>query len=368
MPDALDLVTNELRQLRSFAKRRLAQPHGQQLREYLDGVRWEDSARGRLLVPEEMSLGFHTPWWVHYGEEQRLALNHWIYMLMYYRISDGERFVVLANAAVADFLQGLEPEVAGLLRLEVEEELDHIEAFERVRAVLTRLHGVEGLRMPVKPLRPYLVAPRTLRFLTRHFGADFLAAYYLGRGIVNHLGKAFETQVEAVDGGTSALARMSHLHTVDENRHMAVSRMMAACAHGLVERRRHTSALYEALHHALQNVMVTYTLSDRLTKSQERAMSSHVLPRMRALREVPREQLEATIDAHFTGLNGLERVRNTFMPRFNQRLMERACLDPGDKRDWFELITSMQGNLRYFPGDYVPGMGVRNDSFQEAEG
>ena len=363
----MDFVASDLRQLRSFAKRRLAQPHGPQLCRFLEGVRWEDTPRDRLLVPEELSLGFHTPWWALYGEEQRLALNHWIYMLMYYRISDGERFVVVTNDAVADFLQEIDPDVAQLLRLESDEERDHIAAFERVRAVLTRHHGVEGLRMPVKPLRPHIVSTRTMRFLLRHFGADFVVSYYLGRGIVNHLGKAFETQVETLDGGATALARLAHLHTVDENRHMAVSRMMAACTHGLVERRRNTGPLYEALHQALQNVMVTYTLSDRLTKRQERAMSLHVLPRMRALRDVPREQLEATIDAHFTGLNGLERARNVFMPRFNQRLLERACLTFDEKRDWFELITSLQGNLRYFPHHYVPGIGTVERSFLESE-
>lgn len=346
----------ESRQLRAFARRRLAEPHAKTLCSLLEGESWEDAAQGRLLVPEELSLGFHTPWWTHYGEEQRLALNHWVYMLMYYRISDGERFVVLANPLVADLLQHAEPEVADLLRLEAAEEVDHISAFERVRAVLTRLHGVEHLRMPVKPLRRHLVSARTVRFLVQHFGADFVASYYLGRGLVNHLGKAFETRVEEVDGGRSLFARLSHHHTVDENRHMAVSRMMAACTYTLVERRRHTSLLYEALHHAMQHVIVTYTLSDRITKAQERAMSLLVLPRMRALRHVPREQLEATIDAHFTGLNGLERARNQFIPRFNQRLIERACLSPEDKRDWYELITSLQGNLRYFPAGYVPGL------------
>src|SRR5512145_3337491 len=98
-----------------------------------------------------MSLGFYTPFWADYTEAQRLALNHWVYILKYYRISDGERFVLPTNACVADFLQGVDPEVAGLLRLEVEEERDHIAAFERVLAGLARHHGFEGVRMPVKP-------------------------------------------------------------------------------------------------------------------------------------------------------------------------------------------------------------------------
>jgi hypothetical protein len=170
------------------------------------------------------------------------------------------------------------------------------------------------------------------------------------------MGKAFETKVADLDEGAGPIAGLARFHTVDENRHMAVSRMMAACTYALVSRRGHTGPLYEALNHALQHSTITYTLSDQLTKTQERAMSRLVLPRMTALRSVPRERLEATIDAHFTGLSGMERAKNAYMPRFNQRLLERACLSPEEKRDWFELITALQGNLRFFPEGYVPGL------------
>lgn len=348
-------VPDELQQLRTFAKRRLANPHGQQLCHYLDGVAWEEALHDSLLVPEDMSLGFYTPFWSDYTEAQRLALNHWVYILKYYRISDGERFVIATNECVADFLQGVDPEVAGLLRLEVAEERDHIAAFERVRAGLARHHGFEGVRMPVKPLRALVTSPRTLRFFLRHFGVDFVVTYYLGRGLVNHMGKAFETKVADLDIGHPAFKGISRHHTVDENRHMAVSRMMAACAYALVSRRSHTSPLYEVLNQNMREAVVGYTLSDRLTKEQERSMSRLVLPRMRALRDVPAERLEATIDAHFTGLSGMERAKNTYMPRFNQRLLDRACLSPEEKRDLFELIRSLQGNLRFFPEGYVPG-------------
>jgi hypothetical protein len=347
--------SEELQQLRHFAKRRLANPHGQQLCHYLDGAAWEEALHDRLLVPEEMSLGFYTPFWADYTEEQRLALNHWVYLMKYYRISDGERFVIEANLAVVDFLQELEPEVAGLLRLESEEERDHIAAFERVRAGASRRHGFEWMRMPVKPLRKVVISPRTLRFLLRHFGADFIATYYLGRGLLNHQGKGFETQVASLHHGHPAFTGLSRFHTVDENRHMAVSRMMAASTYTLVSRRAHTGPLYEALNQALRHTVVGYTLSARLTLQQERAMSLLVLPRMRALRGVPRERLEATVDAHFSGVSGMQRAENAYMPRFNQRLVERACLSLEEKQALVALIRSLQGNLRFFPEGYVPG-------------
>jgi hypothetical protein len=49
----------ELKRLRAFATRRLANPHGQQLGQYLDGVDWQVALADRALVPWEMSLAPH---------------------------------------------------------------------------------------------------------------------------------------------------------------------------------------------------------------------------------------------------------------------------------------------------------------------
>ena len=91
-----DVAVDELGRLRAFARRRLANPHGQQLCHHLDQTPWEASLADAPLVPWEMSLGFHTAAWRGLSDEQRLALNHWTYVMMYFRIGDGERFVVLS--------------------------------------------------------------------------------------------------------------------------------------------------------------------------------------------------------------------------------------------------------------------------------
>jgi len=361
----VSLALEEMRKLRHFARRRLANPHGQQLCHYLDGVPWERALDDRLLVPWEMSLGYHTPRWATFREEERLALNHWTYAMMYFRISDGERFAVVANRAIAEALAPDEPELASLMRLESDEEVDHIAAFGRVWAALQRRHGFGAVRMPVKPLRPLLVSERSVRFLVRAFGADFVATYYLGRGLVNHMGKAFETRVADLSEGAPALTKLSMLHTVDENRHMAVSRMMAACTYALLERRSQRGALYEALHQAMQQVTIRYTFSDRITTAQERAMSHRVLPLMATLRRIPRDTLAATIDAHFEGVTGIEHAKNAFMPRFNQRLLDRACLTPEDKQTWFSLLVSLQRNLRFFPEGYTPAAAEGAPAFED---
>lgn len=348
------LAEDELARLRGFAAKRLANPHGQQLCHALDAAPPEPAFDGPL-VPWDMSLGFHTPHWSGLSDAERLALNHWTYVMMYFRIGDGERFVVRVNEAVAEALAGAEPELAGLLRLEVHEEVDHIAAFARVLDALRRHHGMTSLRLPVKPLRPLLVSRPAVRFLVGAFGADFVITYFLGRGLVNHMGKAFETQVARLDGGRGPLARLSMLHTVDENRHMAVSRMMAACTYSLLGERQRRSALYEALNEAMQRTTVRHTFSDRLTTGQERAMSLRALPQMKALARRPAAELHALVDAHFAGVTGIERAKNEYMPRFNQRLLDRAGLRPDEKRAWHRLLVSLQRNLRFFPEGYEPG-------------
>ncbi|MDP3235583.1 MAG: hypothetical protein Q8N26_22555 [Myxococcales bacterium] len=355
----------ELKRLRAFATRRLANPHGQQLGQYLDGVDWQVALRDRALVPWEMSLGFHTPFWTGFSEEQQLALNHWAYAMMYFRIGDGERFVVCTNSVVADLVHSFEPELAGLLRLETNEEIDHIAAFGRVFAAVQQRHGFLAAKMPVKPLRPLLVSKPFVRFLVATFGADFVVTYYFGRGLVNHMGKAFETRVATLAEGSPALTKLSMLHTVDENRHMAVSRMMAACGYELLHRKRTSSALYEAANHVMQRTVVQYTFSDRITTGQERAMSQRMVPQMTTLAGIDRQTLRACIDAHFDGVTGIEHAKNEFMPKFNQRLMERACLSGDEKRMWFDLLNSLQRNLQFFPAGWRPGDGLVTEAFDD---
>ena len=358
-----DIAVEELARLRGFARRRLANPNGQQLCHHLDQTRWEAAIADAPLAPWEMSLGYHTPYWATLDEEQRLALNHWTYVMMYFRIGDGERFVVLVNAAICEFLAEVDPEVASLMKLESHEEVDHIAAFMRVLDAVRRRHQMASLRLPVKPLRPLIVSKPSVRFLIRTFGADFITTYFLGRGIVNHMGKAFETRVADLPDATP-LTRLSMLHTVDENRHMAVSRMMAACTYQLLEKRASRSALYQAAHEAMQRATITYTFSDRITTGQERAMSHRAVPQMKALGRLPKKTLTELVDAHFDGVTGLEHAKNEFMPKFNQRLLDRAGLSLEEKRTWFQLLTSLQRNLRFFPEGYQPGTSVE-EAFDE---
>lgn len=361
----VSVAVEELSRLRGFAARRLANPHGQQLCVYLQQHDWRAKLKDTPLAPWNLSLGFDTPYWSQLNDAQRLALNHWAYVMMYFRIGDGERFVIATNEAIAGWLHALDAPIADLMRLETHEERDHVAAFATVMSAVCELNGLEGVRMPVKPLRPLIVSKPVVKFLTRFFGADFVTTYFLGRGLVNHMGKAFETRV-AAQPDVTPLTRLSLLHTVDENRHMAVSRMMAACTYQLVDERRSRNPLYAALNEAMQRTTITYTFSDDITTGQERAMSHRAVPKLKALASLPGDTLRALVDAHFDGITGLERAKNDFMPKFNQRLLERAGLTHEEKQYWFELLVSLQRNLRFFPDGYVPGTSVAEAFDDEA--
>ncbi len=140
--------------------------------------------------------------------------------------------------------------------------------------------------------------------------------------------------------------------------------MMAAWTYQLLERRAHRHPLYAAMYEAMQRATITYTFSDRITTGQERAMSHRAVPQMKALRALGHETLRDLVDAHFDGVTGLEHAKNEFMPKFNQRLLDRAGLSAEDKQVWFELLVSLQRNLRFFPEGYAPGTAV-SEAFEE---
>ncbi len=94
-------------------------------------------------------------------------------------------------------------------------------------------------------------------------------------------------------------------------------------------------------------------------------MSPAMVPVMKTLAKVPRETLRACIDAHFDGVTGIEHAKNAFMPKFNQRLMERACLSGDEKRMWFDVLNGLQRNLEFFPKGWRPGDGLVTEAFDD---
>ncbi|MBL4849009.1 MAG: hypothetical protein JKY65_26090 [Planctomycetes bacterium] len=128
----------------------------------------------RFICPEDYSLGYHTPYWEELSEPERLALNHWVYALTYSRIRNGERYVLAANAALADYLRPHAPSVSLLLERETHEERDHIQAFERVGERVCAGLGLAGWGWPIKPGNAVASSPLAVRGLLKAFGPDYV--------------------------------------------------------------------------------------------------------------------------------------------------------------------------------------------------
>jgi hypothetical protein len=94
-------------------------------------------------------------------------------------------------------------------------------------------------------------------------------------------------------------------------------------------------------------------------------MSQRMVPQMKSLAGLDSNTLRVCIDAHIDDVTGIEHPKSEFMPRFNQRLMERACLSADEKRRWFDLLNSSQRNRQFFPAGWKPGDGLVTEAFDD---
>lgn len=348
-----------LQQLQRFAAKRLHKPAGPSLQQYVH--RHVDLAAifADLLIPEDMTLGYYTPWYNDLSDAEKLALNHWVYFLHYSRIVAGEQFVHRSNAAVASCLSEAMPVLSQLLLRENAEERDHMAAFQPILHAIAAYYQFGPSRLATKPAQQALRSQRLLHTLSTYFGADYIATYFLGRGIINHMGNAFERAIARLNTSNHAVHYLSHLHAIDESKHMAASRYFASAARELVPTRGQSGRLYDLLHYGLRKISVTYTFSERLTKRQEKAMSYQVIPRMPVFRARPHAFLAALIEGHFTSLSGVERAKNAVIGKGNQAILDQAALSTGHKEQWLRWMRADCGNLCHFPSAYQIVAGSR---------
>lgn len=329
--------------LRSYARMRLRQT-GEPLLPVVQGLSSRELVSD-LLAPEAMSLGYFTDRFASLNDEQKMTLNHWLYYLHYFRIAVGEEYVIMSNAAIAEALDSEHPDVAGLLRLENEEEHDHLATFRAIRHEVGKHYGWDQLAFPLKPARKW-IGPGFVRFLVKRFQSDYVVAYFLGRGMVNHMGKAFEQEVAKVSPKKVHL--MSRLHTEDENKHMAVSHLFSASARLFFPPRK-TGPAYRTCNTWLRYLMVKMTFSESVTKRQEAAMSRLALRKAKAFSSWRDEEIESLIADHFASYSGVERAKNAKIAGPNQRILDSAALDENEKEIWKAWMLRDPGNLEFFP-------------------
>ncbi|MEZ6186546.1 MAG: hypothetical protein R3F62_16245 [Planctomycetota bacterium] len=306
------------------------------------------------LVPEEYSVGYHTPLWEALSEAERLALNHWVYCLHYNKIVRGERMALVANYLFADAIEAQAPHVAALLRHEAEEERDHIAAFSRTTSRIYAHYGVPGRFTGDKRGHVYVRNRLVVGWLLRTFGVDFIATYFTGRGIANHLGKGYELPLCRYRTSNAAVQELSLLHTQDESNHMAASHLITAASPECLPVHRR-SPWNRAGARLVLKATAVMTFSEAIVERVHREATLGALCCMRVFDGRSTAFLRELVRAHYAQPTGIQRSINTQLARSTERLLAGAALEPADRALWAETLVRNQGHLRFLGDDVARG-------------
>lgn len=250
MSTAPDARQAALRELDAYARSNVQHS----LRQYDKHGTLHDRARDALTerdvwdrpwVPDDFDVGEarHHPVFQSWTEAQRLAWNHLQWGLEYGVVGQGERQIVVLNKYAVKAYRHVLPSVVALEERESFEEVDHLEAF----AV-----GLEGLRARYLPHRrrplyahcPSGFSSERVNRLVRHgigmvadkvLGRNFPTLFFLTRGIKTHNFKPFENAIASYKEAPEGIRMVSHLHRLDESRHMATALYLAKLSNAVLE-------------------------------------------------------------------------------------------------------------------------------------
>ena len=184
-------------------------------------------------VPWDFDIGepYNHPVYQAFTEEQKLAWNHLQWGLEYTVVGQGERQIItLNNYAVRRFAHVL-PSVVELENRESFEEVDHLEAFQIGLDALYQRY-LPDLQQELWSISASGFRSNTLNRMTRHIagrvadrllGTNFPTFFFLVRGLKTHNYKPFENAIASFDEAPHWVRQVSHLHRLDESRHMATA-------------------------------------------------------------------------------------------------------------------------------------------------
>lgn len=240
-----------LRELDSYARMNVRHSVDQYAREgslhdksraFFDG----DHTWDQPWVPWDFDLGQaseHPVFRDHFSQAQKLAWNHLQWGLDYSIVGRGELQIIVINKhAIAAFRDVL-PSVVELEERESFEEVDHFAAFRTGIEALRRRY-FPGRRQPVYADSPSGMrseaANKALRHIIGHMGRlalgnHFPALFFLARGLKTHNFKPFENAIAGFEEAPKGIREISHLHRLDESRHMATSLWLARLSNEVLD-------------------------------------------------------------------------------------------------------------------------------------
>lgn len=285
----------------------------------------------------------HPVWTDRFTERQRLAFNHLEWVLSYSSVAQGERQIIVLNSyAVRGYRHRL-PAVVELEERESYEETDHIDAFTMV---IDAVHRRYLRSMPEAPWsipasgftnnRANAMVRHGLGVLANHLmGGNFPTLYFLARGMKTHGYKPFENAIAQYEDGHPAMRTISHLHRLDESRHMATSLILARLSNDVVETLpRDNRAIFRAA--------VQAAFPKGRSSAYRMDFWRRVLPKADVFADVPREDIAALL-AHMEArtpvkLAQLHEVQERLTRHANKRIIEEAGLSDDLKKLFVDIL------------------------------
>lgn len=306
----------------------------------------DDTVWTSKWVPDDFDVCEARSHWVYqrrFTEAQRLAWNHLQWALDYSSVAQGERqIIVLNNFAVKEYGHVL-PSVVELERRESYEETDHIAAFtivlEGVRERYFRSSRSTQWSIPASGFGSNnlnRLVRHTLGSLARHLlGSNFPTLFFLARGMKTHGFKPFENAITTFDDGHAAMKMISHLHRLDESRHMATSLHLARLSTQVLDTLPRDNRL-------LFTAAVQAAFPKGRSARYRLDWWRRVLDESTIYADIPAEEredlyrhLEARIDAN---LRGLHQLQTRLTRQANKRIIEECGLSPEMKRLFVDIL------------------------------
>ncbi len=301
----------------------------------------------RPWVPDDFDVGearLH-PVFQAWDRAKQLAWNHLLWGLEYGVVGQGEKQIVVLNAWAVRSYRHVLPSVVELEERESFEEIDHLNAFA------VGLEALRGRYLPHRKQVVYADSPSGFRServnavvrnvvgaaAHRLLGRNFPTMYFLTRGIKTHNFKPFENAIAAYDEAPEGIRMVSHLHRLDESRHMATSMYLAKLSNEVLDTvPDEGKALVQAAIHAAWPKSRTVETRLRYWKT--------ILDEAAPYRAVPQHDKDA-LYAHIEertarNLLALHARQAQLTRQANKKLVEQCGLDAATKRLFVETLRA----------------------------
>lgn len=308
----------------------------------------DESVWGHPWVPEDFDVcdaRSHRVYRELFSEQQQLAWNHLQWALDYSAVAQGERQIVVLNNFAVKAYGHILPSVVELERRESYEEVDHIAAFTVVLDGVHKRYFKRSAQVPWSiPASGFgsetanRLVRHSLGALARHLlGANFPTLFFLARGMKTHGFKPFENAITTFDEGHKTMRMISHLHRLDESRHMATSLHLARLSNQVLDTlpRDNRILFGRAVRAAFPKGRSAQYRLDWWRRVLDEATIYEDIPR--EAREELYQHLERRVNEN---LHDLHALQTRLTRQANKRIVEECGLSPAMKALFVEIMRS----------------------------